>query len=82
MTLLDVNTARIIGRVFGINYDGDIRRNKLLIKQAKTIKPYNKCKKFNWGLMDISSNICKNRNPNHNICPLKNICESYELGDE
>jgi len=75
--VLDVNTSKVIGRVFSIDYKGDLRRNEKLKKKAKEILPDENIKKFNWALLDIGSLLCEDSFPNCGNCPLNRNCDYY-----
>lgn len=73
--LVDVNVARVLGRVASIKVSGDLRRNKELYDLASQLVPEKNFKEFNWALLDLGSTICTPKNPKHNVCPIASLCE-------
>jgi A/G-specific adenine glycosylase len=75
--LLDTNTVRVTGRVFGLNISDSSRRSKqfrsILEKFIDTRHP----REFNWALIDFAALVCKSRNPLHEQCPIKEFCKFY-----
>jgi len=72
---LDVNVARVLGRVTGSLFNGDLRKNKELHKLITQLIPEKDVKEFNWALMDLGAIICTPKNPKHKNCPLALICK-------
>lgn len=72
--LLDTNMARVLERVFGPRNLADIRYDPYLQKLALEVVQCRKAKELNWGILDLASTICLQRNPMCDICPLKSMC--------
>lgn len=70
--ILDVNTSRVISRVFNYELPSDLR-NLNLQSFVYSLVPVSNVKKYNFGLLDIGSILCKPL-PNHQECPLNQIC--------
>ena len=71
--LLDTNTVRIIGRIFGIKIDDSSRRSKLFRDILDRIVPESNSRDFNYALIDFASKVCM-PDPLHSICPFSAIC--------
>lgn len=72
---LDTNMIRVIGRVFGIESNRSrAREDKKLWEFAETLVPQEKCREFNWGVLDFANAVCMARKPKHDVCPLRTIC--------
>lgn len=71
--IIDVNTSRVISRIFGINNKVDLRKNKELIIKAEELLPKRNYKKFNWILLDFGALICKAK-PLCKYCPASKYC--------
>jgi len=69
---VDTNVKRILGRYFKIN-----NIDKFIEKNQKDLLSYFNSRDFNQALMDLGSNVCTNRNPKCNICPLEEQCMKY-----
>lgn len=57
MPIVDVNTSRVLSEVFDIVSEGRPRENKELWSKAGELVPRNKCKEYNWGLLDLGAKI-------------------------
>jgi A/G-specific adenine glycosylase len=80
-SLIDSNAVRLWGRIFGIQTDSETRKKKEFKKLVELITPAQNHRIFNLGVLDITRKICKS-NPQHLICPLKEICIFYKnIGD-
>jgi A/G-specific adenine glycosylase len=73
--LVDVNVARVLGRVASIEVSGDLRRNRKLHKVAAELVPKKKFKEFNWALVDLGALVCTSKNPKHHDCPIASFCK-------
>jgi A/G-specific adenine glycosylase len=73
--LVDVNIARVLGRVASIQVSGDLRRNRKLHKVAAELVPKKKFKEFNWALVDLGALVCTSTNPKHHDCPIASLCK-------
>lgn len=72
---LDTNMIRVISRVFGVGSKRSrAREDNDLWCFAETLVPANKCREFNWGILDLASAICKPHNQQCSSCPLSDIC--------
>lgn len=75
--MLDTNTIRVIGRVYGLEISDSSRRNKKFKIIMQYLLKVGSCKSFSWSLIDFANAICKSRSPLCNICPLCSICNYY-----
>ena len=78
MTLIDTNTVRVIGRVFGLNLEGEARRRKEVRETLALTTPEENPKRYYYCIIDLAHDICHVRDPECERCPLKNICEYFE----
>jgi len=74
--VLDVNTSRVISRIFSIDTKVDLRKNRALFEEAMKLLPPRRYKKFNWILLDFGAIVCKKK-PLCEECPLVELCEYY-----
>lgn len=76
---LDTNMIRVIKRVFGVQSAlSRAREDRSLWDFAERLVPHRKCRQFNWGVLDLSSSICKPRKPECPQCPLSKLCGYYK----
>lgn len=75
---LDTNMIRVIQRVFGWQSERKrAREDKKLWAFAETLVPANKCREFNWGVLDFGALVCTYRNPKCTDCLLNQHCNYY-----
>lgn len=74
-TLLDTNTVRILGRIFGRKITDASRRKKAFRDLARLIFDSDRPREFNFGLIDLGALICKSKEPLCTICPLIQMCQ-------
>lgn len=78
--LLDTNVVRVLQRVFGMkSMKARVRRDKSLWKVYEGMIPKGRAKNFNLAVIDFAALVCKARNPKHDVCPIKDICELYKV---
>jgi A/G-specific adenine glycosylase len=77
MPLLDVNMARVLERYFGERKMADIRFDPYLQALSQDVVKHVNSKELNWAILDFAALICKAKNPQHEICPLKQDCKYY-----
>lgn len=82
VAVVDVNVARVIARVEGIELKKDLRRNRKLHELVGQIVPSRHFKEFNWALIDLGAVICTSTNPKHQICPVTYLCAFAKGIDE
>lgn len=74
--LVDTNTVRITGRIFGINVNhGSRRQEKFLLKMEELLDRENPAD-FNFAILDLGSKICLSRKTLCEKCPISSFCES------
>jgi len=80
--VIDTNTVRVIGRIFGLKITDSSRRSKKFKKFMSDIISHGRPREFSLSLIDFASLICTaGAYPKCNICPLKDIC-SYHLNQK
>jgi len=76
--VLDTNTVRVIGRIFGIKITDSSRRSKKFEKIMYDLVACGEPRKFSFALIDFAAMVCSpGNNPRCDICPLKGICCFY-----
>jgi A/G-specific adenine glycosylase len=73
--VIDTNTVRILGRLFGMEIKDSSRRNpRFRFLLGKLIEPQNPAN-FNYALIDLAHLVChKKIKPECGICPVKDYC--------
>jgi A/G-specific adenine glycosylase len=75
---LDANMIRIIQRVFNwVSRRKRPREDRDLWAFAETLVPEDKCREFNWGVLDLGALVCTHRRPKCTDCTIKSICDYH-----
>jgi len=72
--ILDTNTVRIVGRVFGIPVSDSSRRNKKFRELYQSLMDVKRPREFNFAMIDLAALLCKPTNPVCYQCPVRNKC--------
>lgn len=82
--MLDTNTVRVAGRLFGLEITESSRRSLQFRRILEPLMNNEFPKEINYALIDLASTICKPRNPSHQLCPVRHYCHFYlkEKGEE
>lgn len=75
--LLDTNTVRVAGRVFGLLITDSSRRSKLFREVLERFIDSDYPREFNFALIDFAAVICRAKTPLHDICPVHDYCRFY-----
>jgi len=77
--IVDSNIARVLNRYFGMDLEGEIRRNKKIVEKADELFSHCNCepKELLFAIIDFSALVCTPLNPRHEICPFKDDCRFY-----
>ena len=77
--LLDTNTIRVSGRIFGLKITDSSRRSLKFRNILENLIDKEHPREFNWALIDFAAMVCKSRTPDHMSCPFTNYCKYYTL---
>jgi len=73
--IIDTNTVRVVGRLFGLEIKDSSRRNPLFRKLITALVDQENPKQYNYALLDLAELICtKRRPPSHTQCPVFKWC--------
>jgi len=75
--VLDSNVRRVLSRVFGIVFPTDAHKRPGVLQMLEKFFPSQRVREFVIGLLDLGINVCLPKNPRCGLCPLKNICKTY-----
>lgn len=75
--IFDVNVARVLGRVFSIDFGKEPHKNERSWQIASLLLPAENIREYNWALLDLGRKICV-KNPLCEKCPLLSICDYGE----
>lgn len=73
MPLIDTNTVRVIGRIFGLELKGEARRRKDVINTISYSCDPKQPRNYYYAIIDLAHTICKVDNPYCSSCPLLNV---------
>jgi A/G-specific adenine glycosylase len=71
---LDGNARRVLGRMFNIHSEKELR------ERAARLVPKSRPGYFNQGLMELGATICLPRTPNCHACPVAGFCAARTAG--
>lgn len=73
LPLVDTNTVRVIGRLWGLDVSGEARRRASMIKLITAVcDPYD-ARHYYYSLIDLAHVLCTSRNPKCEQCPLRDL---------
>lgn len=72
--ILDTNTVRILGRVFGVSVSDSSRRSKEFRRMYESIMEKKRAREFNFAMIDLAALLCKPTNPICHQCPVQKMC--------
>jgi A/G-specific adenine glycosylase len=73
--IIDTNTVRVIGRVFGLEIKDSSRRNPLFRKLIYNLLDLERPRVYNFALLDLAAQVCtKVHRPSCGLCPIKQHC--------
>jgi A/G-specific adenine glycosylase len=77
--IVDANTVRLYGRLFGFQTHAETRRKTWFRRLAEQLTPITAHRAYNYALLDLSRTICT-RHPLCARCPLRSRCVSAQAG--
>ncbi|MCD4752490.1 MAG: hypothetical protein K8R40_05425 [Anaerolineaceae bacterium] len=75
VALIDTNTVRVLGRLFGLRLEGEARRRKDVISTIEICTPDDNPRHYYYSIIDFAHEICKPNNPLCGECKLCSLCE-------
>ena len=75
--ILDTNTVRVIGRIFGLEINDSSRRKKIFETIMGDLVNFESHKMFLWSLIDLAAIVCRPVKPSCDKCPLNRVCIFY-----
>jgi A/G-specific adenine glycosylase len=72
--LLDTNTVRIVGRVWGRGYSDGSRRSKEFRDLASSLIDRRRPREFSYAMLDLGATLCRPVEPRCERCPMLKLC--------
>ena len=72
--MIDESSGRLLRRLLRLNSTGPAYSDKDLFERAQRLIPYDACRRFNLGLLDIAAAYCHVGSPDCVQCPLRSLC--------
>lgn len=73
--IVDTNTVRIVGRLFGIELKDSLRRNRRFVALIRGLADPERPRDYNYALLDLAAGICTKKTPPAcERCPLRHSC--------
>lgn len=76
-TLIDTNTVRVVGRIFGLDLEGEARRRKEVKNTIELVCDRDNPRDFYYAIIDLAHQICTPRNPECDRCPILEVPCKY-----
>jgi len=74
--LIDTNTVRITGRLFGLEVKDSSRRNSVFKRSIESLIDFSQPRDYNYALLDLADRICTKRQiPDCLNCPVSAHCK-------
>src|SRR5579885_408878 len=73
-SIIDTNTVRIAGRLFGLQTHAESRRRKPIRTLLQELLDRQSPKSYNYALLDLAAQICTPSSPDCQTCPLLSYC--------
>lgn len=80
-TIIDANVVRVLGRIYGLQVNPEIRRRKAFIELAAIHVPEEGFAEYSYGLLDFAAEVCKLGKPLCHFCLFQNICHMCHYND-
>ncbi len=73
--LVDTNTVRVVGRLFGLEIRDSSRRNRRFQKLIEALVDQAEPRVYNYALLDLAEQVCtKKHQPDCERCPVRKHC--------
>jgi len=73
--IVDTNTVRIVGRIFGEPTKDSSRRNQRIRSMVENLVDPDEPASFNYALLDLAHLVCHRKiEPECQICPIRSFC--------
>lgn len=76
--IMDTNTVRVTGRLFGLAITDSSRRSRLFRDILQFLIDPDNPRDFNFALIDLAATICTAKSPLHHECPVRRYCRFYQ----
>ena len=74
VSIIDTNTVRVAGRLFGIPTHAESRRRKPIRNLLQALLDQEDPKSYNYAMLDLAARVCTPANPHCSMCPLLSYC--------
>jgi A/G-specific adenine glycosylase len=74
LIVVDTNTVRVAGRLFGVRTHAESRRRKPVRTLLQALLDREDPKSYNYAMLDLAALVCTPENPNCSACPLLSYC--------
>ncbi len=80
--LVDANVRRVVMRLLGIEGRADPKLDATLLVFLRKVLPPDRPGEFNQGLMELGALVCRSRNPQCLVCPVRSSCRAAREGTQ
>lgn len=75
--ILDTNTVRVVGRLLGLTVTDTSRRSRRFRTILEQIIDREHPREFNFALIDLAAQVCRNSSPLHDKCCIRDYCNYH-----
>jgi A/G-specific adenine glycosylase len=72
--IIDTNTVRVAGRLFGIPTHAESRRRQPIRQLLLDLLDYKEPRMYNYGMLDFAASVCTPVSPRCEDCPISSQC--------
>jgi len=73
--ILDANTVRVTGRIFGVPISDSARRKEEFRNMYSSLHDVSRSRDFNLAMIDLAALLCRPSHPRCHLCPISTHCE-------
>ncbi len=80
LPVLDANVRRVLMRLTGLRGEASSRHDKHLRTYLAEVFPARRAGPFNQAMMELGALVCRSRNPQCLLCPVRDFCRAFLEG--
>jgi A/G-specific adenine glycosylase len=82
LPVVDANVRRVLMRITGLRGEASSRHDKILRTYLAEVFPARRPGLFNQAMMELGALICRSRNPQCLLCPVRDYCRAFLEGTQ
>jgi A/G-specific adenine glycosylase len=82
LAVVDANVRRVLMRITGLGGEASARHDRVLRCYLAVVFPGRRAGLFNQAMMELGALVCRSRNPQCLICPVRDYCRAFLEGTQ